>query len=157
MSIILLIFLAFGQATAGILGSVENPKWDKGEYQLKELLAVTGTDEEVRAAYKKMMLARMAHEQNSLQERGKVVYWTNRVGVFIFILTHLVLFIGIWAAIKEFISANKTRSTETEQTELKVSMEGIALKTALHGTLIFALTLFLYFLFLKFVYPINVI
>lgn len=158
-TIILLVFLfslAAGQASAAIPSFV-GKKWDEDKYQLQKLLAATGTDKDVRAAYKKILLARMSHEESILKERGKVLYWTNRVGVVIFVLTHLILFIGIWAAIKEFLSASKIRNSETEQSEIKVSMEGIALKTSLHGTLLFALTLFLYFLFLKFVYPINVI
>jgi hypothetical protein len=125
--------------------------------ELNEILAIVGDDKKIIYQYKELILARIATEQKDLNERSKVIYWTNRVSVLIFILTHVVLVIGIWAAIKEFISASKIRSTEPEPTELKLSLEGIALKTSLHGTLIFAFTIFLYFLFLKFVYPINLV
>ncbi len=44
-----------------------------------------------------------------------------------------------------------------EQSEIKVSLEGIALKTSFHGTLLLVIALVFYYLFLKFVYPISIV
>lgn len=45
----------------------------------------------------------------------------------------------------------------SSETEFKLSLEGIALKTALHGLAILAIALAFYFLYLKFVYPIETV
>ncbi|HEX2839510.1 MAG TPA: hypothetical protein VHN77_15440 [Phycisphaerales bacterium] len=46
-------------------------------------------------------------------------------------------------------------SAKEPETELKLGMEGLALKTALHGVLILAMAMGFYFLYLRYVYPIT--
>jgi len=48
-----------------------------------------------------------------------------------------------------------TEPAREPETELKLGMEGLALKTALNGLLILAMAMGFYFLYLKFVYPIT--
>ncbi len=130
-------------------------------------------DQEVRDAFQQMLIARFEREQQILSERRNVIGWTNWISRFIFVVIHVVLAIGLWAAMREFIDAGRTRKRSPppittavtgeqaqaarEQNELSISLQGIALKTSLHGLLILAAAIGFYFLYLKFVYPITVI
>ena len=69
-------------------------------------------------------------------------------------VVHIVLVVGLWAAIREFQQASRTRKRQDE-TEINVSAEGVALKTSLHGTLLLVTCIGLDLLYLRFIYPIN--
>lgn len=130
-------------------------------------------EQEVRHAFQQMLIARFEREKQILSERRNVIGWTNWISRFIFVVIHVVLAIGLWAALREFIDAGRTRKRSPppittavtgeqaqaarEQNELSISLQGIALKTSLHGLLILAAAIGFYFLYLKFVYPITVI
>jgi hypothetical protein len=122
-----------------------------------KILTSEEIDEKVRKAYRELIFKRFEHEKTAMDERQSVIIWTNRASAIIFVITHMVLIMGIWAAMKEFHNANKLRKENPEQHEIKVSIEGIALKTSLHGSLLLSICVFLYFLFLKYVLPVNVI
>ena len=128
----------------------------------------------VREAFQQMLVARFEREIQILSERRDVIRWTNWISRFIFVVIHVVLFLGLWAAMKEFIDAGRTRKSapapittaltdekaqaaQAKQNEVTISLQGIALKTSLHGFLILAAAIGFYFLYLKFVYPITVI
>ena len=131
-------------------------------------------EEEVRDAFQQMLIARFERAIQILSERRDVIRWTNWISRFIFVVIHVVLFLGLWAAMKEFIDAGRTRKSapapittaltdekaqaaQAKQNEVTISLQGIALKTSLHGFLILAAAIGFYFLYLKFVYPITVI
>jgi len=160
IQIIAVIFLSISignYALAGELGWAEKTSRSISEQDLLELLAKTGTDEDVRAGYKQLVIARFSHEQKALKEREQIIRWTNRASIFIFFLVHVLLIIGAWAAVKEFVAAKRLRKISDQQEEIKISLEGIAFKTSLHGTILFGMTLLLYILFLKFVFPVNLL
>lgn len=114
-------------------------------------------DEEVREAYRRWLIQWLERQTAILGEQQSVITITNQISWFIFIVVHLILLLGLWAAIKEFRHASRTRKEKPEQTELRLSMEGIALKTALHGLLLLAIAFAFYFVYLKFVYPVTVV
>ncbi len=71
---------------------------------------------------------------------------------------HILLIVGLWAAVREFHDAHITRKlARQENVELKLSMHGVAIKTSLVGMVILVVSLVFYFLYLKFVYPITAI
>ena len=95
-----------------------------------------------------------------------------------FLVAHAILTVGLWAAVRGFLHAAETRkeapappdpaavaaATPAEaarlalaEQEIRVSLEGIALKTTLHGVVLLAMAIGFYFLYLKFVYPVTVV
>ena len=141
----------------GSIASIVEPE----DLELLEKLALiyelSQDDPAVKAEARKYVLARYSYEVEKLAERQRVIYWTNRAGIVIFVMTHCLILLGFWAALREFLDARKTRRRSVETQELELSLERIALKTSLHGSVIFAFTLLLYLLFLKFVYPVTVV
>ena len=121
----------------------------------RQLTEVLRDDEEIAKEYKAYVIALMEREKEKMEERRQVVRWTNRISCFIFVIVHGFIGFGFWAALREFRHANKTRAIIPDKQELQVSLQGIALKTSLHGTILLAISLVLYFLYLKFVYPIE--
>ncbi len=115
--------------------------------------------ETVRAARERLVLAGLEREIQKYQEMRAELWYTNWIGRFIFVVAHLVLGIGLWMSVREFKAAGERRrqAKNVSQQELSISMEGIALKTTLHGTLIMVLALAFYFLYLRFVYPVVVV
>jgi hypothetical protein len=114
-------------------------------------------DEEVREAYRRWLIQWLDRQTAILGEQQSVISITNRISWFIFIVVHLILLLGLWAATKEFRHASRTRREKPEQSEFRLSMEGIALKTALHGLLLLAIAFAFYFVYLRFVYPVTVV
>lgn len=73
------------------------------------------------------------------------------------IFVHILLCFGIFLAFSEFKRASalqKEGRAEKNHHELRVGLEGLAVKSSFLSILILSLTLCFYFLFLKFVYPI---
>ena len=79
------------------------------------------------------------------------------VSRFIFYVVHVVLLLGLAAAFSEFLHARRLRghAASNQPIELKLGMEGIAIKTALHGIALLVLSMAFYFLYLKFVYTLT--
>lgn len=117
------------------------------------------TDEKVVEARRRLAVAAIEREIEKYGEIRAELLYTNWIGRFIFVVAHLVLGMGLWMSMHEFRAANARRreaKTVTQQ-ELSISMEGVALKTTLHGTFIMVLALVFYFLYLKFVFPVVVV
>lgn len=142
-------------------------------------------DDPVVVAYRDFLISRLHHEKDMLGESSRVIRFTNWISWFIFAVTHVILGIGVWAAVREFIHASRMRheaphvqplsslksieDTDAPQgnsmqarmalaeQEIRVSLEGVALKTTLHGVILFAMAIGFYVLYLKFVYPITVV
>jgi len=112
-------------------------------------------DPEVRAAVRELFLARVEREIQILKERRDVLRWTNWISRFMFGVVHVILFLGLRAALAEFKHSARTRKDSAGETEMRVSLEGIALKTSLHGMVILVAAFGFYFLYIRFVYPIT--
>lgn len=114
------------------------------------------TDPEVRAALKELVLARYRREGEILAERKGVVAWTNWASRVIFWVVHTVLVLMLALSLVEFVHALRTRRRSRQEShELKLGLEGIALKTSLHGILLLGAACGLYFLYVKFVLPVT--
>jgi hypothetical protein len=91
------------------------------------------------------------------------------IGYVAFFVSHALLGLAVWCAFREFLHAARMRKVagSTAQdaedaenrrvNEITVSLEGVALKTSFHGTFLLVIAILFYYLFLKFVYPINIV
>jgi hypothetical protein len=93
-----------------------------------------------------------------LSQQKNVVDTNNIESRFIFVIAHIILLLGIVAATIEFLNARKIRRSirMENMTEISIGLEGVALKTSLHGTILLAASIGFYFLYLKFVYPVII-
>lgn len=90
-------------------------------------------------------------------ENQSLVRRTNAWSWCICWIAHIVLAIATVAAVVEYFSAYTLRTTSTENTELTIGTDGVSLKTSIHATVILAVALVFYFMYLSYVYPITVI
>ena len=109
---------------------------------------------ELKKKFIEYLNTRFQREIDKSVEQKASIAFSKLSSYMILIFIHIVFAVGLWAATKEILHAGKTRKRSSEQHELMISLEGIALKTSLHGTILLVLSIVLYFLFLKFVYPI---
>ena len=74
-------------------------------------------------------------------------------------MSHIFVLIALAAAMSEFLQARRLREEGrvAESAEIKVGLEGVAVKTSLFGVVLLITALGFYFLYLKFVYPIQFI
>jgi hypothetical protein len=86
-----------------------------------------------------------------------VFVWNDRQSVFISIIAHLLLLLGVGAAYYEFRHAMKLREKAHKQDEINVGLEGVALKTSLRAIWLLVSAFVFYFLYIKFVYTITVL
>jgi len=116
-------------------------------------------DDEVREAYRQVLLARYARELEKYDEARREFGWSQQVGRIIFWITHVVLAIGMTLSVREFFDARRLRKQGEKATEneIKLSIDGIALKTSLNGLAILAVAVGFYYLYLSFVYPITLV
>lgn len=120
---------------------------------------------DVRAAAKEVAIAELNHRKQSLSDRNSIVGYRNLADAIIFLMAHALMGVGCWAGWREFQHANELRSkrarktapTAPEQTEIEVGLEKIAVKTSLHGLLLFACTFGFYLAYLTLVHPVQVI
>jgi len=137
-------------------GGFPTADWDGSKGPAIPPYATTG-DEDVKAKEKEAYLAYLERQVEVYKEQKKVLEDHNTESFVVFVSAHIVLLLGLIAAATEFLRARKTRKDADKQTDLNVSLQGIALKTSLHGTILLALSISFYFLYLKFVYPITAI
>ena len=82
--------------------------------------------------------------------------WHKGISYVICVIAHVFLFTGIIYAVLEFKHANVARRRANKETELRLSLEGVAIKTSLNGLVLFAISLIFYFMYLYFIYPITI-
>jgi len=144
-----------GSGTAGDpgAGTVSGPA-DPGEFDdepgmrsARRLLALA----ELEAAQ-----AQQEYAKAALEERRSVVSTTNRIGYGVAFVVHGIVLFGVWAAWREFRYASRRRSSQPEkETELSINIEGIALKSTLHGLLLLGASFGFYLAYLVLVYPVE--
>ncbi|QDV18963.1 hypothetical protein Pan153_36240 [Gimesia panareensis] len=108
-------------------------------------------------AYLKYATAYLESGEDVLEQRKRAFetqYWVTN---FIFLVTHVILFLAIYVSYREFKSAEKNRAQANEQkeSEIQLSLQGIALKTSRQATIILVAAIGFYFMYIKFVYPID--
>jgi uncharacterized membrane protein len=127
---------------------------DSSEPSPRPAMSANAIDPKLAAAYQDWMIARYRREVEKIEERRHVIENTNRMGYIIFVVVHLVLAAALFAAVLEFRSALRLRRAAAKANEITISLEGIALKTSLHGAVLLTFALAFYCLFLKLVLPI---
>lgn len=105
-----------------------------------------------------LLLKSVDDEINNIDEKNNVIFLTNISANITFVLAHIFLLIGCFLAYKEIRHANALRKEgKAQEVELKVGLEGVALKSSFLGFAVLTLALAFYFAYLKFVYPVIVI
>jgi hypothetical protein len=98
-------------------------------------------------------------KREAISEARSTFWWHRLSSRVSFVLAHLFVLIGVAAAIAEFLQARRLREAgaKAESAELSIGLDGVAVKTALSGIILLSLALGFYFLYLKFVYPVQFI
>jgi hypothetical protein len=115
------------------------------------------SDPGIKQAYKAWTIAYITRQMDALKENKSAFAMSGTMSIIVCWVAHILLAWAVIAATVEFIRALQTRRKASESQELRVSLEGIALKTSLHGTFLLVIAMLFYYLFLKFVYPITVV
>ena len=97
------------------------------------------------------------HQAENLRINEDAFVWAKHQSVFIFVVAHVLLFVGIGAAYYEFRNAMKLRQKAWQQDEIKIELEGVALKTSLNAIWLLLGAFVFYFLYIKYVYTITVV
>ena len=116
-------------------------------------------DEEFVKAFNGFCLDLIERKREAIAEK-KVVFWWHRLATRVsFVMSHIFVLIALAAAMSEFLQARRLREEGrvAESAEIKVGIEGVAVKTSLFGVVLLITALGFYFLYLKFVYPIQFI
>lgn len=112
-------------------------------------------DEQVKEVRKEWLIATYKNEIQKLEENKRIVNNVNRIGYIVFAVAHVLLLLAVAASIQEFVYASKTRKKKPDHHEIQVSLEGIALRSSLHGVILLVVAILFYFLFLKYVLPFD--
>ena len=119
---------------------------------------------ETEEAYKKFLIAKLKYETDRLEQSSKnlsdqlkSISNRNDLENKTFIVLMIFLIICMLVAILEYWKSRTLSYKENDGTDLKISMEGIALKTKLHGTLLLVVAIVLFFVFLKFLFQVQMV
>jgi len=126
---------------------------------LKSLLLLFPEDQEVQQAIKKLVKKKLAIHEDSLEDAAFEILATNWLGRIVFFMVHVIVCVGTWFAIAEFLAAQRLRDTASTQTQhdVTVSLQGIAVKSSLHGMALLSIAFAFYLLYLKYVHPVVVL
>lgn len=102
-------------------------------------------------------LARSRVGAEELQHTRRAIAWNNAVSILSFVFVHLAVLLGFGGALVEFAHAYKLRRRRKvpDDIEITVKMESIAVKTTSVGVVLLVASIAFYFLYLKFVFPIQ--
>jgi hypothetical protein len=144
-------------------GSAVAPSTAEGAVRLSPV-APTGSLE-LQKAWESWMISSYQRETEKMGERREAMRVSNFMGWVAFAATHLVLAIALWASWQEFRAATKVRAKAggkpgdqaQPQNEITLGLDGIALRTSLHGIFLLGIAAGFYFLFLRFVLPVTIV
>lgn len=128
------------------------------EYESDESLEPDETLNEIRREYYGFIIDWLQHNRASLKQNKRIISSHNWVSIAIAVLVHALLIFGFYAGWREFNESNRMRKDARAmdlQEEIKISLDGVALKTSFLGMLILFTSIGLYFAFLKYVFPIT--
>lgn len=115
------------------------------------LLEQIRTNKEIENDYHQYLRSVLKRETEILQERKRLVEHGLWIGHSMWLTAHLLVIFCAYLSYIEFSNARKLRKQDVPQ-ELKVSLEGIALKTTLHGAFLLVIAMCFYFMYIKYVY-----
>lgn len=156
----------FGLPRTPVPQSNLNPQPTPSE--LAALTAIYPDDPDVKNAVKSVIQQRCERAKEIYREEARELFLTNWTGRLIWLVVHGILGLAIYLSWREFAAAREMRITEASAAptaaagmkpvhELSISMQGVALKTSLNGTLLMVFALAFYFLYLKYVFPVSVV
>ena len=92
------------------------------------------------------------------QSQG-VLEWDETESLVSFVFVHVAVLLGFAISLVEFLHASRTRKRgrSSDNTEVTLKLESIAIRTTSVGLIILFCSVLFYFLYLKFVYPIQVV
>ncbi|MBZ0202493.1 MAG: hypothetical protein K8I03_05705 [Ignavibacteria bacterium] len=99
-------------------------------------------------------ISEIKYRKNDLEYREDVFKWQFSTSKWIFYLVMLIVLSGLIFSSWHFI---KTLKGATSEIDLTASMTELKIKTSLIGLVILIVSIVFLFLYLKFVYPINVV
>ncbi len=105
------------------------------------------------------MREKLEWERAKIRLSREVIERTNRTAQLGMVIVHVAVVVGFLAAFFEFLHAWKLRKqgASIAEHEVRIGLEGVAVKTSLHGLLILLVASGFYLMFVKFVYPVQVI
>ncbi len=119
--------------------------------RMKHAAWTASEESDRRIANKKLEAA-----TDALSHRHRVLSWQATSTVVLFIFAHLMLLTAVAVALLEFKRARKMGTPEAGA-EISASAQGFAIKTARTGALLLLGAMVLYFLYMKFAYPISTV
>ncbi len=111
---------------------------------------------QVLAVARRARIAGLEETEKELAARRDAMAWQSVAGKAVFAVVHAILLVALWASVREFLAAAKYRKKEGP-VEIQVSATAASVKTARTGVILLLAALAMYFLYLKFVYPIHVL
>ena len=99
----------------------------------------------------------LQYQSANLDFTRNVFAWNSRQSVWIFVIAHVLLLTGIGAAAYEFYHTMRLRQQARKQDEIKIELEGVALKTSLRAIWLLVSAFVFYFLYIKFVYTLTAV
>lgn len=157
-ALVLLLVVTFAnKALAGVVVAGEKPR----STEIAELVdAYYKLDSDpglkllIKGHIEKLVNDERAREANV----QRAMSWSNTSSNITFWIAHVLLATGLFAAALELLHSWRLRSKGKKQSyEIEVGFEKIALKSSMYGTLILLVSLFFYFMYLRFVYPVSYI
>ena len=161
LALIMFISFSSGNAFAGNPSAVQSSESSSAIFE--KLLrkydpAIDSGNTELRQKLDLLVMRSIEREIEKIEESKKVINGNNRYATIIFWIVHTALIIGLAASFLEFWqSFSRRRYGPSQNTELTVKMDELALKSSSIGVVILIVSLLFYFLYLKFVYQIAII
>jgi hypothetical protein len=131
---------------------------------LTRLDEIAKNDSEVEKELKAWLIAWIRWEKGKFDDIKNTITTTNRNGNIIFWAMHLLLIVSVIITGIEFWNSSRIRKLgkksglpPEEQHELALEAAKVSLKTSSYGILLLCCFLVIYFLYLKFVYPLTVV
>lgn len=115
------------------------------------MMDIIKSEPEIRQQYLDYLKNILKRETEILNERKRLIDHGLWIGHSMWLMANFLVLFCTYLSFREFSTAQKIRKLDASQ-EIKISLEGIALKTTLHGVVLLALAMCFYFLYLKFVY-----
>ncbi|SDW45863.1 hypothetical protein SAMN05444410_1038 [Hydrobacter penzbergensis] len=111
-------------------------------------------NDSVKEAYNKSLVAYYTYKKNEFHQANNVFYWQLIANKIIFFVAIGLVIAGVWFAGAQFYHSLKTGEKLSEN-QLEVSKDGIRLHSSVVGLFILLISLAFFYLYIRFVYPIQ--
>jgi hypothetical protein len=166
MTVLLAATMSAAQAQS--VPSVSPRPETEGENKLLEVLFDNTSD--LNAANTKLLqdlvskklqhgIARSQAAVDAIAQTQRVIAWNNKASTISFALAHVALLLAVAGSLTELVYAYRLRrrGQSIDDIEITLKLEAIAVKTTSIGVMLIVGAIFLYFLYLRYVYPVQVV